>query len=183
MLSTEIHCRIQFYLNIVLVHASSLKGAFFHTSVLSQFGSKCGLILSFITAHEKFSVQSRIRQVFENLNSSLLEGCKWEISISGVFWGWNVSRSYGQRLLPSVKVLHIFVKIGAWGNCHVKSTSSCKIPNVFLTRLQGKLTASTVGQIVGLQSDEIKQIVSEYAEKVSALPDCVWFTKLCLIAC
>lgn len=33
--------------------------------------------------------------------------------------------------------------------------------------VQGKLTASTVGQIVGLQSEEIKQIASEYAEKVS----------------
>ena len=33
--------------------------------------------------------------------------------------------------------------------------------------LQGKLTASAVGQIVGLQSAEIKQIASEYAEKVS----------------
>lgn len=32
--------------------------------------------------------------------------------------------------------------------------------------LQGKLTASAVGQIVGLQSEEIKQIASEYAEKV-----------------
>ncbi|XP_066544692.1 coiled-coil domain-containing protein 93 [Amia ocellicauda] len=30
---------------------------------------------------------------------------------------------------------------------------------------EGKLTASTVGQIVGLQSEEIKQIASEYAEK------------------
>ncbi|XP_025052723.1 coiled-coil domain-containing protein 93 isoform X2 [Alligator sinensis] len=30
---------------------------------------------------------------------------------------------------------------------------------------EGRLTASTVGQIVGLQSDEIKQIVSEYAGK------------------
>ncbi|KAM8856154.1 coiled-coil domain-containing protein 93 isoform 2-T2 [Spinachia spinachia] len=30
---------------------------------------------------------------------------------------------------------------------------------------EGKLTASAVGQIVGLQSEEIKQIVSEYAEK------------------
>lgn len=34
---------------------------------------------------------------------------------------------------------------------------------------QGRLTASTVGQIVGLQSDEIKQMVSEYAEKQSEL--------------
>uniref|UniRef100_A0A8C8B1F9 Coiled-coil domain-containing protein 93 n=1 Tax=Otus sunia TaxID=257818 RepID=A0A8C8B1F9_9STRI len=34
---------------------------------------------------------------------------------------------------------------------------------------EGKLTASTVGQIVGLQSAEIKQIVSEYAEKQSEL--------------
>uniref|UniRef100_A0A8B9GLC5 Coiled-coil domain-containing protein 93 n=2 Tax=Amazona collaria TaxID=241587 RepID=A0A8B9GLC5_9PSIT len=34
---------------------------------------------------------------------------------------------------------------------------------------EGKLTASTVGQIVGLQSDEIKQIVSEYAGKQSEL--------------
>ncbi len=33
--------------------------------------------------------------------------------------------------------------------------------------VQGKLTASAVGQIVGLQSEEIKQIASEYAEKVS----------------
>ncbi|XP_068602312.1 coiled-coil domain-containing protein 93 isoform X2 [Brachionichthys hirsutus] len=30
---------------------------------------------------------------------------------------------------------------------------------------EGRLTASAVGQIVGLQSDEIKQIASEYAEK------------------
>ncbi|XP_068120896.1 coiled-coil domain-containing protein 93, partial [Hyperolius riggenbachi] len=34
---------------------------------------------------------------------------------------------------------------------------------------QGRLTASTVGQIVGLQSDEIKQMVTEYAEKQSEL--------------
>ncbi|XP_064420038.1 coiled-coil domain-containing protein 93 isoform X2 [Latimeria chalumnae] len=34
---------------------------------------------------------------------------------------------------------------------------------------EGKLTASTVGQIVGLQSEEIKQIASEYAEKQSEL--------------
>ncbi|XP_066467960.1 coiled-coil domain-containing protein 93 isoform X2 [Tiliqua scincoides] len=34
---------------------------------------------------------------------------------------------------------------------------------------EGRLTASSVGQIVGLQSDEIKQIVSEYAEKQSEL--------------
>uniref|UniRef100_A0AAQ4QQ08 Coiled-coil domain-containing protein 93 n=1 Tax=Gasterosteus aculeatus aculeatus TaxID=481459 RepID=A0AAQ4QQ08_GASAC len=34
---------------------------------------------------------------------------------------------------------------------------------------EGKLTASAVGQIVGLQSEEIKQIVSEYAEKQSEL--------------
>ncbi|XP_041057098.1 coiled-coil domain-containing protein 93 isoform X2 [Carcharodon carcharias] len=32
---------------------------------------------------------------------------------------------------------------------------------------EGKLTASTVGHIVGLQSEEIKQIASEYAEKQS----------------
>uniref|UniRef100_A0AAQ4QXC8 Coiled-coil domain-containing protein 93 n=1 Tax=Gasterosteus aculeatus aculeatus TaxID=481459 RepID=A0AAQ4QXC8_GASAC len=32
---------------------------------------------------------------------------------------------------------------------------------------EGKLTASAVGQIVGLQSEEIKQIVSEYAEKLA----------------
>ncbi|KAK6315199.1 coiled-coil domain-containing protein 93 isoform X3 [Coregonus clupeaformis] len=34
---------------------------------------------------------------------------------------------------------------------------------------EGRLTASTVGQIVGLQSEEIKQIASEYAEKQSEL--------------
>uniref|UniRef100_A0A7N8XZV2 Coiled-coil domain-containing protein 93 n=1 Tax=Mastacembelus armatus TaxID=205130 RepID=A0A7N8XZV2_9TELE len=34
-----------------------------------------------------------------------------------------------------------------------------------LVLVQGKLTASAVGQIVGLQSEEIKQIASEYAEK------------------
>ncbi|XP_054828556.1 coiled-coil domain-containing protein 93 [Eublepharis macularius] len=34
---------------------------------------------------------------------------------------------------------------------------------------ESRLTANTVGQIVGLQSDEIKQIVSEYAEKQSGL--------------
>lgn len=32
---------------------------------------------------------------------------------------------------------------------------------------QGRLTASAVGHIVGLQSEEIKQIASEYAEKVT----------------
>lgn len=35
--------------------------------------------------------------------------------------------------------------------------------------LQTRLTASSVGQIVGLCSAEIKQIVSEYAEKQSEL--------------
>uniref|UniRef100_A0A3P8X3F8 Coiled-coil domain-containing protein 93 n=1 Tax=Cynoglossus semilaevis TaxID=244447 RepID=A0A3P8X3F8_CYNSE len=35
--------------------------------------------------------------------------------------------------------------------------------------VQGKLTASAVGQIVGLQSNEIKLIASEYAEKQSEL--------------
>lgn len=35
--------------------------------------------------------------------------------------------------------------------------------------MQGKLTASAVGQIVGLQSEEIKQIASKYAEKVRAV--------------
>ncbi|XP_042350923.1 coiled-coil domain-containing protein 93 [Plectropomus leopardus] len=34
---------------------------------------------------------------------------------------------------------------------------------------EGKLTASAVGQIVGLQSEEIKQIASEYAERQSEL--------------
>ncbi|XP_067843379.1 coiled-coil domain-containing protein 93 isoform X2 [Heptranchias perlo] len=34
---------------------------------------------------------------------------------------------------------------------------------------EGRLTASTVGHIVGLQSEEIKQIASEYAEKQSEL--------------
>uniref|UniRef100_A0A671TU01 Coiled-coil domain-containing protein 93 n=1 Tax=Sparus aurata TaxID=8175 RepID=A0A671TU01_SPAAU len=37
------------------------------------------------------------------------------------------------------------------------------------TFCNGKLTASAVGQIVGLQSEEIKQIASEYAEKQSEL--------------
>lgn len=36
--------------------------------------------------------------------------------------------------------------------------------------LQSRLTASSVGQIVGLCSAEIKQIVSEYAEKVCGAP-------------
>lgn len=40
--------------------------------------------------------------------------------------------------------------------------------SVTAVRWQGRLTASAVGQIVGLQSEEIKQIASEYAEKVSA---------------
>lgn len=39
--------------------------------------------------------------------------------------------------------------------------------------VQGKLTASAVGQIVGLQSEEIKQIASKYAEKVRAELDLV----------
>uniref|UniRef100_A0A4W6DXZ1 Coiled-coil domain-containing protein 93 n=1 Tax=Lates calcarifer TaxID=8187 RepID=A0A4W6DXZ1_LATCA len=37
------------------------------------------------------------------------------------------------------------------------------------TLCNGKLTASAVGQIVGLQSEEIKQMASEYAEKQSEL--------------
>ncbi|KAG7259933.1 hypothetical protein CRUP_014142, partial [Coryphaenoides rupestris] len=36
---------------------------------------------------------------------------------------------------------------------------------------EGRLTASAVGQIVGLQSEEIKQIASEYAEKQSELSE------------
>ena len=36
---------------------------------------------------------------------------------------------------------------------------------IFVTS-QGRLAASTVGYIVGLQSEEIKQIATEYAEKV-----------------
>ncbi len=36
--------------------------------------------------------------------------------------------------------------------------------------VQGKLTASAVGSIVGMQSEEIQQIASEYAEKVSYSP-------------
>lgn len=38
-----------------------------------------------------------------------------------------------------------------------------------MAREEGKLTASAVGQIVGQQSEEIKQIASEYAEKQSEL--------------
>ena len=33
--------------------------------------------------------------------------------------------------------------------------------------MQDKLTASAVGSIVGMKSDEIQQIASEYEEKVS----------------
>uniref|UniRef100_A0A8C7VIG2 Coiled-coil domain-containing protein 93 n=1 Tax=Oncorhynchus mykiss TaxID=8022 RepID=A0A8C7VIG2_ONCMY len=36
----------------------------------------------------------------------------------------------------------------------------------YLQAAEGRLTASTVGQIVGLQSEEMKQIASEYAEKL-----------------
>lgn len=64
-------------------------------------------------------------------------------------------------------------KIRTYWKLSCKSTGSSKAPSIFLIQLQGKLTASTVGQIVGLQSDEIKQIVSEYAEKVSVLPEWV----------
>ncbi|KAL0625705.1 Coiled-coil domain-containing protein 93 [Plecturocebus cupreus] len=39
---------------------------------------------------------------------------------------------------------------------------------------ESRLTASSVGQIVGLCSAEIKQIVSEYAEKVGGGPAGVW---------
>ena len=46
--------------------------------------------------------------------------------------------------------------------------------NVFILKLhtyntsffQGALSSSTVGSIVGLQSEEISQIASEYAERV-----------------
>lgn len=44
---------------------------------------------------------------------------------------------------------------------HVSNKVTERVP-------QGKLTASAVGQLVGLQSEEIKQFASEYAEKVSA---------------
>lgn len=60
MLSTEIHCRIQLYLKIVFVHVSNLKGAFFHTSALLPFGSKCALKVSFITVCAEFSIQNTI---------------------------------------------------------------------------------------------------------------------------
>lgn len=40
------------------------------------------------------------------------------------------------------------------------------LENIPSVCLQSRLTASSVGQIVGLCSAEIKQIVSEYAEKV-----------------
>ncbi|KAJ4932889.1 hypothetical protein JOQ06_029728, partial [Pogonophryne albipinna] len=38
-----------------------------------------------------------------------------------------------------------------------------------MAKEEGKLTASAVGQIVGMQSEEIKQMASEYAEKQSEL--------------
>uniref|UniRef100_A0A8C8DBW7 Coiled-coil domain-containing protein 93 n=1 Tax=Oncorhynchus tshawytscha TaxID=74940 RepID=A0A8C8DBW7_ONCTS len=47
----------------------------------------------------------------------------------------------------------------------VRSLPTC----IALNPTIGRLTASTVGQIVGLQSEEIKQIASEYAEKQSEL--------------
>uniref|UniRef100_A0A8C5ANP3 Coiled-coil domain-containing protein 93 n=1 Tax=Gadus morhua TaxID=8049 RepID=A0A8C5ANP3_GADMO len=52
-----------------------------------------------------------------------------------------------------------------------RETNVCIDSEVCVCRLlfQGTLTASAVGQIVGLQSEEIKQIASEYAEKQSGL--------------
>ena len=45
---------------------------------------------------------------------------------------------------------------------------ACPFTVVFIIVEQGKLTASAVGSIVGMQSAEIQQIASEYAEKVFA---------------
>lgn len=71
---------------------------------------------SFITAHAKFSIQNT--EVFENLNSNSLEGCKREISISEGFFEVGCFLVffyyYYWRFLPSVKVLYVSVKIRAW---------------------------------------------------------------------
>lgn len=50
----------------------------------------------------------------------------------------------------------------------MKTVWMCNFDVNSLFLVQGKLTASAVGQIVELQSKEIKLIASEYAEKVSA---------------
>uniref|UniRef100_A0A8C6MJF3 Coiled-coil domain-containing protein 93 n=1 Tax=Nothobranchius furzeri TaxID=105023 RepID=A0A8C6MJF3_NOTFU len=59
---------------------------------------------------------------------------------------------------------------------YIYRTTSSEVKDGFEAELvmnvldvQGKLTASAVGHIVGLQSEEIKQIASEYAEKQSEL--------------
>ncbi|XP_068428066.1 coiled-coil domain-containing protein 93 [Clinocottus analis] len=57
---------------------------------------------------------------------------------------------------------------------HLQAVEEMRI-NTLMTSMaamaheEGKLTASAVGQIVGLQSEEIKQMVSEYADKQSEL--------------
>uniref|UniRef100_A0A673YV59 Coiled-coil domain-containing protein 93 n=1 Tax=Salmo trutta TaxID=8032 RepID=A0A673YV59_SALTR len=57
-------------------------------------------------------------------------------------------------------------------SCHISSQMRIKTLMTSMAAMateEGRLTASTVGQIVGLQSEEIKQIASEYAEKQSEL--------------
>uniref|UniRef100_A0A4W5RL65 Coiled-coil domain-containing protein 93 n=1 Tax=Hucho hucho TaxID=62062 RepID=A0A4W5RL65_9TELE len=57
-------------------------------------------------------------------------------------------------------------------SCHISSQLRIKTLMTSMAAMateEGRLTASTVGQIVGLQSEEIKQIASEYAEKQSEL--------------
>ena len=46
---------------------------------------------------------------------------------------------------------------------------------------QGALSSSTVGSIVGLQSEEISQIASEYAERVSTEYVGIFCPKCCCI--
>uniref|UniRef100_A0AAQ4QDA8 Coiled-coil domain-containing protein 93 n=1 Tax=Gasterosteus aculeatus aculeatus TaxID=481459 RepID=A0AAQ4QDA8_GASAC len=74
---------------------------------------------------------------------------------SSVLYDFQINRKLEGSWLPNE--LHAFIM-----RIETLMTSMAAMANE-----EGKLTASAVGQIVGLQSEEIKQIVSEYAEKLA----------------
>ncbi|XP_059822293.1 coiled-coil domain-containing protein 93 isoform X1 [Hypanus sabinus] len=65
--------------------------------------------------------------------------------------------------VEELRIKTLMTGMAAMATEEVSSDYCCHSINV------GKLTASSVGHIVGLQSEEIKQIASEYAEKQSEL--------------
>ncbi|XP_069588657.1 coiled-coil domain-containing protein 93 [Ranitomeya imitator] len=99
------------------------------------------------------------------VHSTLLEyGRRYEISKSGKMEKWE------EQKIPVTAGL----AVGEVEDEERQAQEELRIRKL-MTRMaamdleQGRLTASMVGQIVGLQSHEIKQMASEYAEKQSEL--------------